>query len=82
MKLQEKSSLVTFPLMKGETCLGVLGFDMGKYGDSFNDREFQLFRVFAQMIVNIFDKRGYEQQLIIEKQKALSSEEKLKMMII
>ena len=81
MKLQENSSLVTFPLMKGETCLGVLGFDMGKYGDSFNDREFQLFRVFAQMIVNIFDKRGYEQQLIIEKQKAESSEEKLKMMI-
>lgn len=81
MKLQEIMSLVAIPLMKGEICLGLLGFDMGQYKHQFHEREFQIFKVFAQMIVNIFDKRGYEQQLIIEKQKTLSSEEKLKMMI-
>lgn len=81
IKNKGSSNLVRFPLMKGETYIGFLGFEMGKYRSSLSNGEFKLFQDLAQMIVDIYDKREYEQQLIIEKQRAESSEEKLKMML-
>jgi PAS domain S-box-containing protein len=55
--------------------------DMGVYKHSFSDRELQIFKIFAQMIVNIFEKRINEEKLLLEKQRAETSEEKLKLMI-
>lgn len=81
MEMENIDSLLAIPLMGQESCLGLLGFDMTINKHHFSKQEKKIFSVFAQMIVNIFDKRRFEQQLFIEKQKAESSEEKLKMMI-
>jgi len=81
MKIQNIDSLVAIPLMNQGLCMGLLGFDMGVYKHTFSDRELQIFKIFAQMIVNIFEKRINEEKLLLEKQRAEASEEKLKLMI-
>ncbi|MBP1672960.1 MAG: hybrid sensor histidine kinase/response regulator [Bacteroidetes bacterium] len=81
MKIQNIDSLIAIPLMNQGLCMGLLGFDMGVYKHNFSDRELQIFKIFAQMIVNIFEKRINEEKLLLEKQRAEASEEKLKLMI-
>ncbi len=81
MKIQNIDSLIAIPLMNQGLCMGLLGFDMGVYKHNFSDRELQIFKIFAQMIVNIFEKRINEEKLLLEKQRAETSEEKLKLMI-
>jgi PAS domain S-box-containing protein len=81
MKIQNIDSIVAIPLMNQGNCMGLLGFDMGKYHHYFCERELQIFRIFAQMIVNVFEKRINEQKLIVEMKRAESSEEKLRLII-
>ncbi|HPS71025.1 MAG TPA: response regulator [Bacteroidales bacterium] len=74
MEEENIDSLLAIPLMGQESCLGLLGFDMTINKHHFSKQEIQIFRVFAQMIVNIFYKRTNETELIKAKNKAEESD--------
>ena len=53
MDEEKIDSLLAIPLIGQNSCLGLLGFDMTLYKHHFSKQEKQIFRVFAQMIVNL-----------------------------
>ena len=46
-------SLLTQPMMNGDTCLGFVGLDSVKTKSNFGDEELKLLELFAQMLVNM-----------------------------
>lgn len=73
--LQDIKSLATTPLMRGDECIGFIGFDMVRNYRVFEAHEFQLIDVYAQMIVNVVERMEQEQQLIDAKEKAVESDQ-------
>ena len=74
MDEEKIDSLLAIPLIGQNSCLGLLGFDMTLYKHHFSKQEKQIFRVFAQMIVNIIEKRMNETELLKAKLKAEESD--------
>ena len=50
-------SLITVPLMEGGQCLGFVGFDSVRVPHSYQESEQRLLHVFAQMLVNVRQRR-------------------------
>jgi PAS domain S-box-containing protein len=67
---QDIKSLITLPLMKGGKCIGFVGFDSVREHYSYSDREKDLLKLYADMLVNIKKRAELENQLVIEKEKA------------
>ncbi|MDR9426054.1 MAG: EAL domain-containing protein [Marinobacter sp.] len=63
--LQEQSvkSLVNYPLMRGEQCLGFVGVDSVTEESRFGERTVELLRLFADLLVNIEQRRQKESEL-------------------
>jgi len=54
---QEIKSLMTVPMMDGDICTGFIGFDSVKSHHHYSEKETNLLLVFAQMIVNVGNRR-------------------------
>jgi len=67
---QEIKSLITLPLMKGKKCIGFVGFDSVWEQYTYTEKEKDLLKLFADMLVNMKKRSELENQLIIEKEKA------------
>lgn len=66
-------SLITIPLMKGNDCIGYVGFDSVKSERNFSDSELSLLRIFAELLTNLKIRQSTENLLlqnreILEKQ--------------
>jgi GAF domain-containing protein len=53
LAVQGVKSIVTFPMISDNDCLGFVGFDSVKRSHEYSEKEKQLLEVFAQMLVNI-----------------------------
>lgn len=60
---QKIQSLITIPLMDGDTCLGYVGFDAVKTERLFTDSELSLLRIFAELLTNLKIKQITESML-------------------
>ncbi len=67
---QDIKSLIALPLMKGDKCIGFVGFDSVREFYDYTDREKSLLRLYADMLVNMKRRVELESQLIVEKDKA------------
>ncbi|WP_051307122.1 ATP-binding protein [Desulfomicrobium escambiense] len=56
-------SLMTVPLLRGEQCIGCVGFDSVRQARPFCDDEYTLLAMFARMLVNIGLRREVEESL-------------------
>ncbi len=54
---QDVKSLLTVPMMDGETCIGFIGFDSVRSHHIYSEKETDLLLVFAQMIVNVGNRK-------------------------
>lgn len=56
-------SLISVPMMDGEKAIGFIGFDIMKVKREFDSNEKKLLRVYAQMIVNVFNRMRFIEEL-------------------
>lgn len=70
LKAQDIRSLLTIPLIKQDECIGFVGFDSVRAVKHFDEYELQLLNVFAQMIVNIYERLENEASILQAKEKA------------
>ncbi len=56
-------SLMAMPMMDGDRCLGFAGFDSVRQRHTYSDGERRLLTMFAQMLVNVSQRRKLEQEL-------------------
>ncbi len=60
---QNIKSLIAVPLMRGEECLGFVGFDSVRRRHRYTDTETRLLFVFARMLVSVLNRRKMEKDL-------------------
>jgi len=60
---QAVKSLLTLPLMDGDSCIGFMGFDSVKEFHDYQQKEITLLEIFSQMIVNIKKRICQEEEL-------------------
>lgn len=56
-------SLISVPMMDGEKAIGFIGFDIMKTKREFNSNEKNLMRLYSQMIVNVFNRMKFIEEL-------------------
>jgi len=56
-------SLISIPMMDGDVAIGFIGFDIMKTKREFNSNEKNLMRLYAQMIVNVFNRMKFIEEL-------------------
>ncbi|MDP3435278.1 MAG: response regulator, partial [Bacteroidota bacterium] len=71
---QDIKSLITIPIMDDHKCIGFLGFDSVKEHHKYQEKDELLLFVFAQMLVNIKNRKIIEKKLIKAKEKAEESD--------
>jgi hemerythrin-like metal-binding protein/PAS domain S-box-containing protein len=71
LESQGVKSLIAVPLMNGGECLGFVGLDHVHAHHSFSDSEKQLLKIFAQMLVNVYE-RSKNFQALQESRRFLS----------
>jgi signal transduction histidine kinase/DNA-binding response OmpR family regulator len=67
---QEIISTITVPLMHGNHCLGFVGFDFVRRQYLGSDTEITLLKLFAQLLVNVHNRKELEAGLIWQKERA------------
>ncbi len=67
---QNIKSLISLPLMRGKKCLGFVGFDSVREKYKYSEKEKNLLKIFADMLVNMKQRSELESQLVIEKERA------------
>ena len=67
---QDIKSILTLPMMKGEKCIGFVGFDSVSEHYRYTEKEKALLKLFAEMLVNMKKRYELENELVIEKEKA------------
>jgi signal transduction histidine kinase len=60
---QEIKSLITLPMMEGQTCTGFVGFDSVRQYHVYTEREQKLLNLFALMLVNLNNRIHTQTQL-------------------
>jgi len=60
---QEIKSLITLPMMDNDQCIGFVGFDSVATHHNYTDKEKSLLQVFAQMIVNIRNRKSSQEMI-------------------
>jgi GAF domain-containing protein len=70
MEIQEVKSMVTLPLMNQGKCQGFVGFDYVSSKRRINKGEVTLLSLYAQLLVNVRNRRTLESRLIREKDRA------------
>ena len=66
-------SLIAVPMMQGKTCVGFVGLDSVRLHYNYTAAEQRLLVVFAQMLVNVFERRDTELALRQAKEQAQAS---------
>lgn len=56
-------SLISIPMMDGDVAIGFIGFDIMKTKREFNSNEKNLMRLYSQMIVNVFNRMKFIEEL-------------------
>jgi C4-dicarboxylate-specific signal transduction histidine kinase len=56
-------SLISVPMMDGEKAIGFIGFDIMRTKREFNSNEKNLMRLYSQMIVNVFNRMKFIEEL-------------------
>ncbi len=56
-------SLISIPMMDGDVAIGFIGFDIMKTKREFNEDEKSLMRLYSEMIVNVFNRRNFIEEL-------------------
>ncbi len=56
-------SVIAIPMMDNGKCLGYVSFDSIRQNHVYSDSEQQLFKVFTQLLVNIYKRRQYVEEL-------------------
>ncbi|MCB5252232.1 MAG: response regulator [Candidatus Cloacimonetes bacterium] len=67
---QNIKSAIALPMMSGEECLGFVGFDFVRTNHIYLDTERTLLKLFAQLLVNTYNRKNLEERLIREKERA------------
>lgn len=62
-------SVIAIPMMDNGKCLGYVSFDSIRENHVYSDSEQQLFKVFAQLLVNIYKRRQYVEELRLSGEK-------------
>ena len=60
---QDIKSLIAAPIIRGDICIGFIGFDSVNCHHSFSIGEIQLLKVFTQMLVNVIQRKQSEELL-------------------
>jgi PAS domain S-box-containing protein len=63
LEAQGIKSLLTVPLLSGGECVGSVGFDYVRHPHVFSQEEHGLLAVFAEVLVNLRERRGTEERL-------------------
>lgn len=63
LESHEIKSMIAFPMMSGDECIGFVGFDSVKEHNRFANNEIQLLELFAQIMVNIRNRSRIEKEL-------------------
>lgn len=64
LERQNIRSLITVPMISGNTCVGFVGFDSVLKTRTYTDYEINLLRVFAQMLMNARQKSDLQRNLV------------------
>jgi len=56
-------SLISIPMMDGDTAIGFIGFDIMQTKREFSVNEKNLFRIYSEMIVNVFNRKKFIEEL-------------------
>ncbi len=67
-------SILALPMMDNKECIGFVGFEYISKSHSYSESEWQILKIFAQMMVNIKIRKNFELELILSKEKAEKSE--------
>jgi PAS domain S-box-containing protein len=67
---QDIKSLIAVPMMRGNGCVGFVGFDSVFKLHKYSEKEQNMLEVFAQIMVNIGIRKELEDNLIIQKNRA------------
>ena len=70
---QNIKSLIAVPMIQGQQCVGFVGFDSVRHYYNYTTAEQRLLVVFAQMLVNVFERRDTELALRQAKELAQAS---------
>lgn len=70
---QKIKSLIAVPMMQGKQCVGFVGLDSVRHHYNYSTAEQRLLVVFAQMLVNVFERRDTELALREAKELAQAS---------
>ncbi len=70
LEKQDIKSMIAIPIMDKAICVGFVGFDAVQQVNYYSQKENDLLKVFAQIILNLRKKANLEQKLLIEKEKA------------
>lgn len=64
--MQDIKSLLTYPLMENNHCVGFIGFDSVNKKHAFIDSEIELLKLFSRLLANVTDRRNTEIRLVNE----------------
>ncbi len=69
----EIKSLLTVPMISNTRLIGFIGFNAVREHHTFLPHEIELLKLFSQILININNRRNFENQLILEKERAESA---------
>jgi signal transduction histidine kinase/DNA-binding response OmpR family regulator len=70
---QEVKSMISLPLMQGAKCTGYVGFDYIHSRKAIGENDVTLLSLYAQLLVNVRNRRSLENKLILERDRAESA---------
>ncbi len=56
-------SMISIPMMQDNKAIGFVGFDIMKTKREFNEDEKNLLRIYSQMLLNVFNRISYIEEL-------------------
>ena len=74
-------SLLAIPMFSREVCIGFVGFDAVKQLKIYTDEERNLLRLFAEMLVNMFERSRYIREIEQTKAEIASNNEQLEIIV-
>nr|WP_319397276.1 PAS domain S-box protein [uncultured Carboxylicivirga sp.] len=66
-------SLLTIPMLSANRLIGFISFDIVDSEKHYTKQSFELLQLFSQILINISNRKEFENQIIVEKEKAESA---------
>ncbi len=77
LEVQDIKSLIAFPMMDGNSCIGFIGFDSVRSEHIFNETDKIILELFAEMVVNIKKRLDFIQRIEVANKKYIDINEGL-----